>query len=144
MAKKKSREPRGQKPPPRCKAILLCEQAIIEAGTGNVSVIGIFDRFVVPEIPGRTRAFTVYLHLTDGIGRYDVVVEVHDLQEDKVIGRADGIALRFPERLHRQNVIVLVPPLSIHHPGRYDVVVFVDGQEIDRQQFRADEASDME
>lgn len=33
--------------------------------------------------------------------------------------------------------IVSLPPIPLTHPGPYDFVVFADGLEIDRQQFRA-------
>jgi hypothetical protein len=45
-------KPRGAIPPPKCKAILLCEKTIIEAGTQQVSLIGITDTFMVPGLPG--------------------------------------------------------------------------------------------
>ena len=35
-------------PPPKCKAILLCERAIVEEGTGQISLIGLFERLKVP------------------------------------------------------------------------------------------------
>ena len=52
-----------------CKALLLCQKTIIEAVTGNVSIIGTFSRFHLPSIPGQTGPFTVFMQLTDGIGR---------------------------------------------------------------------------
>jgi hypothetical protein len=41
MAKKRLHK--GKKPPPKCKAILLCDHTIVEAVSGKVSIIGIFD-----------------------------------------------------------------------------------------------------
>jgi hypothetical protein len=59
----------------------------IEAGTGNVSLIGIFGGFVVRQVPGNTRPFTAYLQLTDGISNheYEITVEIHDLSNGTVI-----------------------------------------------------------
>lgn len=126
---------RGRKPPPKCKALLLCDKTIVEAITGKTSIIGVFDRFNVLEFPGRTAPFTVFLQLTDGIGRYDVVIEVHDLQNDQVLGRGSGIGLTWPEKLLKMNLMLPVPPVPITHAGVYDLVVFANGQEIDRQKF---------
>lgn len=130
-------QPKGQRPPPRCKAILLCDQVIVEAGTGRASIIGTLDRFMLPRYPGRMQPFQAFLHLLNGIGRYDIVVELHDLKENRVLGRGVGIGLEFKDRLQRMNVVIPIPPLPLPHPGVYDIVVFANGQEIDRQQFEA-------
>ncbi len=134
---KKRRKPKGAVPPPKCKAILLCDQTIIEAGTGKISVIGIFERFAIPQTPGVIRPFTVYLHLTDGIAdhEYEISVELHDLKNDTVIARATGARIRWGERLSRVNLLIPVSPLRVEHAGVYDFVVLANEQEIDRQQF---------
>ena len=132
MAKKK----RG-KPPPKCKAILLCDQVIIDSLTGKPSVIGIFGGFNAPSFPGQTAPFTAFLQLTDGIGEYQITIEILDLQEEAVIARAQGPPINFPDRAMKMNCFIAVPPLPLAHAGRYDFVVLADGQEIDRQQFLA-------
>lgn len=136
MAKKKPSK-KGIIPPPKCKAILLCERTIIEAGTGNVSLIGLFDAFVVRQIPGVTRPFTVYLHLTDGIEdhEYAITVELHDLSNGVIIAKATGPKVKWGDRLSRLNLFIPVPPLRIQHTGTYDFVVLANQQEIDRQKF---------
>jgi hypothetical protein len=45
---------------PRCKALLLCECAIIEEGTQKVSLINIFEDIAVPGFPGETPALTLF------------------------------------------------------------------------------------
>lgn len=142
MAKRKPPKPNGEKPPPRCKAILLCNDTIIEAGTGNVSLIGTFDGFVQRAFPSHTKPFTVFVQLTDGIGRYEVVIEVQDLRDNIVNARANA-GLEFPERLTKVNMMIPVPPLPLQHAGVYDFVVLANGQEIDRQQFRAVSLEDL-
>ena len=125
------------KPPPKCKAILLCDQTIIDAATGKLSIIGIFARFTVPAFPGTLIPFTAFLQMTSGIGRYKITLEIHDLREDTVVARAEGPEVDFPDRATKINFATPVPPLALEHPGAYDFVVFADGQEIDRQQFDA-------
>ena len=127
----------GQRPPPRCKALLLCEKVIIDAQNGFPSVISVFDHFMLPKYPSRVKQFYAFLQFVDGIGRYDVVIEVHDLKKGEVIGRGTGIGLEFEHRPNRMNVVVPIPPLNLPHPGAYDLVVIANGQEIDRQQFIA-------
>ena len=116
---------------------MLCEKTIIEAVTGRISLIGIFDGLVVLQVPGVTGPFTAYLHLTDGIANheYDITVELHDLSNDTIIARATGPRVRWGDRLSRLNLLIPVPPLQVQHAGAYDFVVLANRQEIDRQQF---------
>jgi hypothetical protein len=89
------------------------------------------------ELPGLTREARAYLQLVDGIGRYEVAVEIHDLQENRVIAKATGIVVEYKERLQRCEVIIPSPQLKLMHPGKYDVVALAEGFEIGRQQFIA-------
>lgn len=120
---------------PKCKAILLCDKTIIEAATGKISLIGTFTHFALKEIPGRTRTVEAFCQFTDAEGRYDLVVEIHNLQNGTVIARATGPAIEIPNRLMRANVIIPIPSLSVGNSGAYDFVIFANGSEIDRQQF---------
>lgn len=136
MAKRK-----GRKPPPKCKAILLCDQAIIEAVTGKVSLIGIFDSWSFPQFPHPTRPFMAFLQMTDGVGQYAVSVDIHDLETDQIIAQARIAEMTFSDRTAKVNLMIPVPPLLLEHAGSYDFVVLADGQEIDRQQFVARQIS---
>lgn len=137
MAKQRPRGKKdsGSKPPPVCKAILLCDQVIRDAMTGKASLIGIFDAFRLETVPGHTRPVTAFLQLIEGIGSYILTVEVHDLQADTVIARATTVSVEFANRLQKRQVIIGVPPLPVAHAGIYDFVVLADGKEVDRQQF---------
>lgn len=136
MAKKS--QPKEDKPVPQCKAILLCEQSIIEAGTGKVSLISIVNVLAVPRIDGTTKPVQAFLQLVDGIGRYKTALEIRDVAEDRVLKRTKGPTIEFSDRLATIQVLLSIPPLKILHQGNYDVVALADGLEIDRQQFFAE------
>lgn len=138
MAKKKpSGGRKAEKPLPKCKAIILAEKVIIEHGTEIISLIGIIPGFWVVAFPGPTREMFAFLYLVDGIGEYEITVEVRDRQEDTVIARIEGLTADFSEKLEPKHLIIQIPELMIQHQGKYDVVVLANGQEIDRQQFVA-------
>jgi hypothetical protein len=133
--KGKSRR-KGQKPPPKCKAFLLCQGTIIEQRTGNVTIINTFSAFGVPDFPGTTGQFLIFIQLSDGIGEYDAEIEVVDLEDDRVIARAVAPAkLKFPNKLSRMNVMIPLPPLPVFHDGSYEIRVLADRQLIERQIF---------
>jgi hypothetical protein len=125
------------KPLPGCKAILLCERTLTELGTGRISLIGLIGTLSMPAFPTRTKPMKLFLHLVDGIGDYDITVEVHDLAEDRVVLKTRVVRISFADRLMPRKLIFSVPGLPITHAGRYDVIVFGNGKEIDRQQIRA-------
>jgi hypothetical protein len=125
------------KPLPVCKAILLCEQTTAEAGTGKVSLIGLIRTLTMTEFPGRSERIKVFLQLVDGIGEYDIRIEVHDLSQGGVIAKMQGPRISFMSRPATLQLFLLMPALPIPHPGKYDVIVLGNETEIDRQQFRA-------
>jgi hypothetical protein len=136
MRSEKASNPSAQRPIPRCKAVLLCDRAIVEAGTGKISAIGIFNSFTLAEFPGITLPFSVLLVLVDGINRYRVRIAVHDLARDVIVGEADAPDIIFPQRLQPMCLVIPIAGIEVGHPGAYDLIVFADGAEIDRHQFQ--------
>ena len=118
---------------PVCKAILICQHTIVEEGTGMVSLIGIFDGF---RIGGNnlTGSAEVFCRITEAHGKYQITVEIQDLNSGVAIAGAEGPEVDIPNRLISANVIIPIPPLPLP-PGQYDLVMFANRAEIDRQKF---------
>lgn len=136
--KRKSGKKPGKKPPPKCKAFLLCQGTIIEQNSGNVTIVNTFNAFGVSKFPGHIGQFLIFIQLTNGIGEYDAEVEIVDLQDDRTIARAVGPAkLKFPDKLSRMNVMIPMPPLPLLHAGSYEIRVLADKQLIEQQIFDA-------
>lgn len=143
--------PKGTKPLPKCKAILLCEKVIIDSLSGQVSIISQIERFFLQPMPMMAPGqrpgqgvlvpgflipgFVVFLRLVDGIGRYDLVIEMHDLHTATVIGRGGGPGVEFGARLNSMCIGIPVPPTPTRHAGAYDIVVFANGEELERYRF---------
>jgi hypothetical protein len=125
----------GQKPPPKCKALLFCSRAVTDPGTGTTDLLGVFDIFHVQGFPGLSPPFTAFVQLTDGAGGYQLTVEVYNLADGALVAGADGPVASFPDRFSKQNFFIRLPPLPLPHAGRYDFVLLADGQEVDRQEF---------
>ena len=47
-------------------SLVVCEQAIVEEGTRNFTLVNCFSRLRVRQIPSEPQRFTVYVLLTDG------------------------------------------------------------------------------
>src|ERR1051325_339286 len=124
-----------EKPLPGFKAILLCERTMIEAGTGKISLIALIGTIAFPSFPAQTRPMKLFLHLVDGIGDYDITIEVHDLSdlsEGEIVKKTNAVRVSFPERLASRKLIFSVRSLSLPHAGRYDVIVLGKGRGIER------------
>jgi hypothetical protein len=63
-------------PAPVVLSMSLCDFVIIEEGTGKASLIGCFDRLVVPTFPSPPRDLFLSAELTGGHGRGRVSVEI--------------------------------------------------------------------
>jgi hypothetical protein len=137
MAKKRPRH-EGGVPPPKCKAILLCERSIIEAGTEQISLIGLIDDMVVDSFPGVTGEFKLFLSLINGSAGhpYQVSIEIQDLRSGATVARSTGPMLQWEDRLAKYNVFIAVDAMDVAHEGSYEIIVFADQQEVDRQRFR--------
>ena len=119
---------------PVCKAILLCDQAILEHGTHKLSLVGIFDSFFVGQGQATVRA-TAFLQITDAVGNYKLAVEIEDLATGDVVARSSSSEIAIDDPLLGANVIIPIPRLPLH-PGEYDLVVRANEDEIDRQKFK--------
>jgi hypothetical protein len=134
MSENKASETVG-KPPPKCKAMLLCERTILEVGSNKWSVIGIIHKVVCPRLPAHVLPINAFIQLTEGTGTYAITAGVWDLSTDKPLAQGQGATVEFADRLSVLQFALPLPPLLITHTGSFDVVVFADGQEIDRQKF---------
>jgi hypothetical protein len=122
---------------PRCKAMLLCDQAIVEEGTNKISLINILANFKFSEFPGETPACTLFVQLVDATGPYKIAVEIHDLAGGTMVGFMHPIEVQIDDRLAAFNLLLPISPIPIPHAGAYDVVVLVDGEELEHQRYVA-------
>lgn len=134
--------PESKKPLPKCKALLLCDRCIIEERTHRISLINVFGTFRLASLPGRSPEFAVFVQLVDGIGRYQLEIQIVDLEHDRIIGRTNATVVEFPVRLMKRNIVIAVRSLTLPHPGKFDVIVLGDGDEIERQSFTVQLAGD--
>ena len=86
-------------------------------------------------MPGVTPPAHVYVQITNAEGKYDIVVEIHDLKEDHVIARGQGLGVEIKDRHAFCDVVIQIPGIPVRHEGKYDLVVIVNREAIDRQQF---------
>jgi hypothetical protein len=124
-----------RKPLPHCQALLLCKQVVQDDETLAISLFNLIESFSQQTSPGPTPPFVVFLQLYDGIGRYKLSMEANALGDDARVARATIGDVDFPERLAKMDIAIPVDSIFVPRPGRFELVVFVDGQELARQYF---------
>jgi hypothetical protein len=114
-------------PAPVTLSLSLCDYVIIEEGTGKASLVGCFDRLVVPAFPSPPRDLFLAADLTGGRGRGRVSVDIirPDTGESIPWTSAD---VYFRHRLFVVRYRTRVTDCSFPVPGRYAVSLLVDGE----------------
>lgn len=125
-----------EKIPPTCKAMLVCDQVIVERDTEKISVIGSYTTLSLERASQQIGPFSIFLQLTAGSAECHVIIEVHDLRDGEVVSKSDPRQVHFEDRLEVLNLIASWPAIPIEHDGVYDVVAFADGVEIGRQRLQ--------
>ena len=118
-------------PLPKCKTILTCARTIIDTITRDVFLHNVFSSFKIKGQPGTTAPFSLFVQLTGGQGDYEIAAEFHDLEDGKALCRNVG-AFRMGDRLELVNVYFDFGPIAVSHAGRFYLIVFVNGQEVDQ------------
>lgn len=123
------------KPLPHCKALLICEKMTESQLTEKITLHNLIENFGLRAFPGRSTPFVIFIQLYDGIGRYKLTIEVHDLSDDSMVARTTYGDLEFPERLTRMVVTIPIDFVQLPRPGRYELVALANGQDVGRQYF---------
>ncbi|MCI0376455.1 MAG: hypothetical protein L0215_02485 [Gemmataceae bacterium] len=103
--------------------LLICEQATVEQGTKNLSLINCFTRKKISDFPSSPQRFSVVAFLTDGFGAIPLEIAVSDLETLDDIDRFPA-TITFKDRLQEVRVVFRVTNISFPHKGAYDVSLF--------------------
>lgn len=113
-------------PHPALKAMLICERAIREAGTGKVTLVGIFDNISSTAFPfDFVGGLAVYARLTDAQGRYPIRLELVRLADEQAIGRAI-VEAEILDRMGSHEVTFNIGHVRFDRPGRYEFRLFAN------------------
>lgn len=121
------------KPLPQCKAFLICERVGIDVATGQFNLYNVVNSLASPRFPADVPPLVAFLQLYDGIGRYELSMELRNLADDT--GFAAGVFgnLDFPERLAKMEVGLPIESMRLPNAGRYEIAILLDGRELATQ-----------
>ncbi len=78
-------------PIPSVVAMLVCDQVIVEQGTGKKSLIGVFETINAFSFPTQTR-LAIYARLVDASGRYDFLIRLVNLKDETKVAEIQAAA----------------------------------------------------
>jgi hypothetical protein len=123
------------RPIPFVVAMLVCDNAITEAGTNKKSLIGIFENIFSAEIPTAHGPFWIYAKLADAEGTYTPKVKLVHLEKEQVIVEIGLHPITIPDRAVAFELALPVPRLPFPFAGKYEFQLEMDGIFVGRTVF---------
>jgi len=107
-------------------AVLLCDQIIMDAGSGKKSLIGIFDQITVGRFPAAHHRMAVYARLTDGRGRYTFRIDIVPMETEELVAQIPIGPLDWQDPMTPLDVVGEIVGLRLPTAGRYEVRIFAN------------------
>lgn len=111
---------------PILKAMLLCDQTLVEEGTRKRSLIGLFDRVKAPQFPTVHNSMSVYVQFREVEGTFDFTLELHDLAEDKTLHKAMVKKFNVQDRSRDCELVFNLLSVRLNHPGDYEFRIYIN------------------
>ena len=111
---------------PILKAMLLCDQTLVEEGTRKRSLIGIFDRVKASQLPTTHPSLSVYVQFREIEGVFDFTLELYDLSEEKTLHKATVKNFKVQEKSRDCELVFNMMSLRFDHAGDYEFRIYVN------------------
>jgi hypothetical protein len=112
-------------PPPIAVGLTVCEKAIVEERTKNVSLINTFTKLNLERLSAPSR-FVAHAVLTDGLGTATIELRASRLDTNADI-YTRRMRVEFADRLAEVSVLFRVNQCSFPAPGTYVLALLADG-----------------
>ena len=117
---------------PNAIGLVVCQQAVIEEGTRNMTLVDAFNRLTLGTFPTPPQHFTVYALLTDGLGTMTLTMNVAPLDTLEPILTRSWQAT-FPDALYELRLVARTKSVCFPAPGRYEINLLAEGEMLARR-----------
>ena len=121
---------------PILKAMLLCDQTIVEEGTHKRTLIGLFDRIKGTEFPTTHPSMSIYVQFREIEGTFDFVLELFDLDQEKPMNRAMIKEFRVQDKSRDCELVFNLMSVKFDHPGDYEFRIYVNDYIFGQKSFK--------
>ena len=110
-------------PIPSVVVMLVCDQVIVEQGTGKKSLIGVFEQINSFFYPTQTK-LAIYAKLADVDGHYDFLIRLVNLKDETKVAelKAEANLVRTAPAEFAINIAGIVVP----EPGKYEFQLYAN------------------
>ena len=116
---------------PNVVGLKLCQQAIVEESTRNVSLVNCFRRLSFAVFPAKARPFSICAVLTDGLGEGKLTLTIESLEDLKEVWTRSWNAT-FHDPLIERWFLVPVNDCIFPQSDSYQVGLTIDGEPVAR------------
>ena len=114
---------------PLVRGLQVCQQVIVEERTRNWTLVNCFSRLETHGFPSEPFQFDVHAVLCDGKGDVELRVVIYRLADRQEVFQK-SMGCHFKNRLNEYRIKFPVKGLRIPSPGRYEVSLVADNEEI--------------
>jgi len=115
------------KPKPRPRAILLADHVYRDAETGKCVIAGTFNRIGANRFPAVHPMASLYLHLTDFVGKARLKLRIASDRSGEVLGER-AFTVESVDRLGSCEVTVRLNNLTFPEPGKYAIEIYSEDE----------------
>lgn len=121
---------------PILKAMLLCDQTLVEEGTRKRSLIGLFDRVKSNQFPTVHGSMSVYVQFREIEGTFDFMLELFDLAQDKTLHKATVKEFKVQDKSRDCELVFNLLSVRFSHPGDYEFRIYVNDMVFGQKSFQ--------
>jgi hypothetical protein len=112
-------------------AFVVCREIFEDCRTHEFILVAPFSNLSATAFPLVCRP-SIYAHLTCGHGSYDMAMQLRDMEGNLLWEWLCPRPIRLPDPLHQHRVTLYDARLEFPRPGRYDLVLLANGEEVAR------------
>ena len=121
---------------PEVKAMLVCDNVIIEQGTNKYSVIGIFENIIAPNFPYIHGSLSIFINFTSALGKYKFRLELVEVDNNVTVGYSEISETEYYEdKLASKKLVFALSGLKFDRPGKYEFRFLVNGEMCETKTF---------
>ena len=121
---------------PILKAMLLCDQTIVEEGTRKRSLIGLFDRVKAAQFPTMHPSMSVYVQFREIEGTFDFTLELFDLNSAKTVHKAMVKNFKVQDKSRDCELVFNIMSVRFEREGEYEFRIYVNDMIFGQKSFQ--------
>ena len=111
---------------PILKAMLLCDQTLVEEGSHKRTLIGLFDRIKASQFPSTHPSMSMYVQFREIEGTFSFALDLYDLSEGKIMSRSVIKDFVVQNKSRDCELVFNLLSVRFEHAGEYEFRIFVN------------------